>query len=127
MSVERYGLKAVASVSTPNGSVFAVEDRYYFPEEGDRDAFNVRRSVYVEQEGDDGGFESVFRMSVSSGGVGEYTWFVPNNVFGEFPKNGNSYAASKILRETMLGLPYAMYRSEEKEAGPHICKIDIRN
>ena len=113
VSVERYGLKAVASVSTPNGSVFAVEDRYYFPEEEGGDAFNVRRSVYVEQEGDDGGFESVFRMSVPSGGVGEYAWFVPNNVFGEFPKNGNSYAASKILRETMLGLPYAMYRSEE--------------
>lgn len=112
VSTERYGLKAVASVSTQNGSVFTVEDRYYFPEEDGGDAFNVRRSIYVEQAGGDRGFESIFRMSVPSGDVAEYNWFMPNNVFGEFPSNGGSYAESEILRETMLGLPYAMFRSE---------------
>ena len=112
VSVERYGLKATASVQTAGNSVFLVEDRYYFPEEGGGDAFNLRRSVCVEQAGEDNGFESVFQMSVPSGDVEAYEWFVPNNVFGEFPMNGNNYAESKILRETMLGLPYAMWRSE---------------
>ena len=106
VSEERYGLKASVTVQSENGSEFLIEDLYYVPQKGDG-AFNVRRSITVTAaNSSDRGFESIFRVSVPSGGADDYSWFVPNNIFGEFPD-----ATSKIYRETLLGLPFAMFRS----------------
>lgn len=114
ISLEEYGLKALATLQTENGSLFSVEDYYYLPSESAGDAFNVRRSVTVLKAASaDVGFESIFVMNAPSGGVGDYSWFVPNNIFGGFPTSGSVYVSSKIYRETLLGLPFAMFRSED--------------
>ena len=100
-------------MKTVNGSEFCVEDRYYLPAGEENDAFNVRRCVRVlKASASDKGFESIYRMSLPTGGVGEYSWFVPNNVFDSFPGSATEYASSKIFRETLLGLPFAMFRNK---------------
>ena len=113
VSIADYGLKASAVLKTVNGSEFCVEDRYYLPAGEENDAFNVRRCVRVlKASASDKGFESIYRMSLPAGGVGEYSWFVPNNVFDSFPGSATEYASSKIFRETLLGLPFAMFRNK---------------
>lgn len=113
VSVEKYGLKATKTITTPNGSEFLVEDRYYLAVEAE-DSFNVRRMVkVVTANSKDSGFDSVYRMEIPSGSVEDYSWFVPNNVFDEFPQSNGTYVASKICRETLLGLPYAMFRNKD--------------
>ncbi len=113
VTTESYGLKATAVLTSEKGSELVVDDLYYFPEQSGS-AFNVRRSVSVRKaSASDKGFESLYTVSAPSGGVNDYSWFVPNNVFGEFPKNGVSYVESKIFRETLLGLPYAMFRENK--------------
>ncbi len=112
VTVEAYGLKGSKTVITEKGSELLVEDRYYLAQKAE-DSFNVRRAVKViTANSGDKGFESVYRMEVPTGAVEDYSWFVPNNVFDEFPTRGYSYADSVIYRETLLGLPYAMFRSK---------------
>jgi hypothetical protein len=102
-----YGLLATASFETEAGSVITVEDRYYFPKEAEAGVFNVRKAVIAtEVKPGDEGFASVYQISSAS--AGEREWFVPNNIFKNFPQG----AKMRTYRETQLGLPMMMFRTK---------------
>ncbi|MCK9537474.1 MAG: hypothetical protein M0R05_07860, partial [Bacilli bacterium] len=98
-----YGFLAQAEFKTAAGSKITVLDHYYFPKESETGVFNIRKAVIVtEAKSADTGFESIY--SIGSKGSGTYNWFVPNNIFLNFP----SGLTSKVFRETQLGLPMMM-------------------
>jgi hypothetical protein len=102
-----YGYLAATTITTNAGTVLTVEDRYYFPKENEAGVFNLRRAVINSNvKGIDAGFESIY--SITSSNSGSYNYFVPNNIFRNFP----SIANSKTYRETQLGVPMVMMREE---------------
>jgi hypothetical protein len=101
-----FGYLGTATATSEHGSVVRIEDRYYLPE-GWQGVFNVRRLVFVEAGASkDRGFQSVYDISTPDN-YNNYEWFVPNNIFGNFPN-----ADMKIYRETLLGLPMMMFRNK---------------
>ena len=106
-----YGFLATAHLTSEAGSQFTVEDRYYFPAEGEEGVFNVARTVTAESvAGKDSGFESVYTLSSAAGNTGDYDWFIPNNEFG-----GMNYGTF-TYRETYLGVPMIMMRNRDTGA-----------
>ena len=106
-----YGFLATARLFSEGGSEFVVEDRYYFPAEGEAGVFNVGKTVTAESvAAGDSGFESVYTISSAEGAVGDYDWFIPNNEFG-----GMNYG-TYTYRETYLGVPMIMMRNRETGA-----------
>ncbi len=102
-----YGYLASVVLTTEAGSALLVEDRYYFPPEGEN-AINVAKQVTVQQaESADTGFESIYSLSSSESASGDYDWFVPNNIFSE------ADYGTKVYRETYLGVPMIMMRNRE--------------
>lgn len=103
---KEYGYLASAELTSAAGSVLWVEDRYYFPAEGETGVFNVAKSVTVTQaKNGDTGFESVYRISSPEAAQGDYDWFVPNWEFSSVGYGSNTY------RETYLGVPMIMMRN----------------
>ena len=99
-----YGVKAIANLTTKNGSVIEVMDCYYFPDELETGVFNVRQTVkIISANANDEGFASEY--SFSDHKTGGLEWFVPNNVFKKFR------VSTAIYRETTLGIPMIMMRN----------------
>ncbi|MDD4076927.1 MAG: hypothetical protein PHT03_03000, partial [Bacilli bacterium] len=104
---KNYGYLATSIISTADNSEIKIEDRYYFPKENETGVFNVRRLVKVISVGKlDRGFASVYDIDAYDNN--DCQWFVPNNIFEEYP-DATPY---KVYRETLLGLPLAMMRNK---------------
>ena len=107
-----YGVKAIATLTSANGTVFRIEDKYYYPSNTFvENAINVERSVIIQTSTSsikDYGYESVFVIESVDGTTSDIEWFVPNSVFGDI---GSAYAnKSRSFTETKIGLPIALMR-----------------
>lgn len=101
----RYGLRAKADLTAGNGTVFEVVDRYYYPEANVENTINVQRQVLVKTAVGEVNYETIFGIDSTSSNL---EWFVPNEVYGSFPDTTS--IAYRVYRETLTGLPLAMYR-----------------
>ena len=98
-----YGLRASKTLNSTAGTEILVEDFYYFAEEKELGAFNVRKSVQIIKAGNDSGFTSEYGFTSCTTGGSE--WFVPNVVFKTYTGSSSTY------KETALGVPMIMYRN----------------
>lgn len=106
VSLTNFGYEARRELLTSSGSVLSVKDAYYIANEQEFGSFNVRRSVTViSAHSNDKGFASEFLLQANQ--VGDYEYFVPNNVF-------KTLNEARTFRETQLGLPMMMLRSRAK-------------
>lgn len=100
--VTRYGALAKATLTSANGTVFTVEDRYFYPEEEVPDTFAIRRSIKVSNlSSSDTGYMSSFSLSTSAGTT--HDAFMPHRVYG-------SVTSQTKIQETNLALPFGAIR-----------------
>ena len=107
----RYGVLASGTVTTSNGSVLTVNDRYYYPDNDDvLEAINVQREIEViNYDAVDEGYQSVFAILTVDNNPKNLDWFIPNNAFGAIDTTNQAY---KVYRETLCGLPLVMFRDK---------------
>ena len=106
-----FGMLASGTVESSNGSKLLVNDYYYYP---DNDyvtsAINIQREIVVINGNDaDTGYQSVFAILTVDDKPSNIDWFIPNNIFGSFDTSQQKY---KVFRETLTGLPLAMFRDK---------------
>ena len=101
VAITDYGCLATATLSSTNGSIFTVEDRYYYPSELPEKAVNVRRTVKVDKRaGKDLGYSTSYLFNTDSAPK-NLSYFVPHTVYNDFDAVGRS----GTFAETELGLP----------------------
>jgi hypothetical protein len=101
-------------LETKSGSVFCFKDRYL----PDENAFRLERRVFVEQVGEDLGFQSKFSLVLSDeDNLSQFDYFAPGHWYGQ-----NTYTHEQIMghdhsstyfwkKETSLALPLFSARS----------------
>lgn len=122
-SIEResYGYKCVAEVTTANGSIFEVVDRYYIVSSGE---FGIDRAVKVlEANSEDKGFSSIvsFANASKSDYYDDFDYFIPSILYKDASNVVSGAIASNLdldkmyVKETRTGLPMGMaFHSTEK-------------
>lgn len=107
----RYGYILEGRLSSASGGEYLFTDRYYFPEGRPSGAINVQRHVSVLAPGSDKGYQSIYGID-SDASTDSLQWYVPNQVFGDFPDQ--STQKYRVYRETLTGLPLAMMYDKER-------------
>ena len=117
---EKYGFRALAEISTDNGSTFIIEDKYTLQ----NGTFILYRNVKVgNAEKEDAGFASTvsFLPKLNSSTNTDYEYFIPSILYRNTSEVRQTAIAADLnvdrmyVKETRTGLPLAMIR--EKESG----------
>lgn len=107
---KNYGILASCSITSDQGGIYTIEDRYYFPQIEEIGAFNVSRSIIVDKYvSNDKGYQSIYDIDTPTDvKSSDLEWFVPNSAFSDYGAD----AEYRVFRETLLGLPMAMFRNK---------------